>query len=74
MNFIIIIFVIIFIFLSITIYCDCICDYIFDCNVKKVVINEDKNNVMLFKINDSVSEMKTLNIIYQREEDDDLKT
>lgn len=35
---------------------------------KKVIINEHKNRFILFKKNDSVSDMKILNIIYQCDE------
>ena len=35
---------------------------------KKVVINEHKNRFILFKKNDSVSDMKILNILYQCDE------
>ena len=71
-NFIIDIFVIVFIFFLIyfSVKCTCISNYIFEDYVKKVVINEDKNIIMLFKKNDSVSEMKTLDIIYHSEDEE----
>ena len=40
----------------------------YDISDKKVVINEHKNRFILFKKNDSVSDMKILNIIYQCDE------
>ncbi len=43
-------------------------EYIFCDSDKKVVINEHKNRFILFKKNDSVSDMKILNIIYQCDE------
>ena len=39
-------------------------NYIFEDYDKRVLINEDNNDIILFKINHSVSDMKTLNIIY----------
>ena len=40
----------------------------YDISDKKVIINENENRFILFKKNDSVSDMKILNIIYQCEE------
>ena len=37
----------------------------YDISDKKVVINENENRFILFKKNDSVSDMKILNILYQ---------
>ena len=55
--------------------CVCASNYIFEDYVKKVVINEDMNIIMLFKINDSVSDMKNYDNIYKSEKDEkDLKT
>ena len=42
----------------------CFCD-----SDKKVIINENENRFILFKKNDSVSDMKILNIIYQCEDE-----
>ena len=36
---------------------------------KKVVINENENRFILFRKNDSVSDMKILNILYQCDEE-----
>jgi len=77
-NFIIDIFVIVFIFFLIyflvkKFLCICISKYIFEDYVKKVIINEDKNIIMLFKKNDLVSEMKTLDIIYHSEDENEEK-
>ena len=44
-------------------------NYIFEDYDRRVLINEDNNDIILFKINDSVSDMKTLNIIYQCEKE-----
>jgi hypothetical protein len=68
--------IVVFIFFLIYFLCLCTCisnyisNYIFEDYVKKVVINEDKNIIMLFKKNDSVSEMKTLDIIYHSEDEE----
>jgi type II secretory pathway component PulC len=40
---------------------------------KKVFINENENRFILFKRNDSVSDMKILNILYQCQYEDDEK-
>jgi hypothetical protein len=57
---IIIIFILLFLFLR-NIY-EIICE---EDNNKTVVINENDNQFILFKRNDSVSDMKILNILYQ---------
>jgi hypothetical protein len=71
-NFIIVVFI--FFLIYFLCLCTCISNYIFEDifedYVKKVVINEDKNIIMLFKKNDSVSEMKTLDIIYHSEDEE----
>jgi hypothetical protein len=56
---IIIIFILLFLFLR-NIY-EIICEE----DNKTVVINENDNQFILFKRNDSVSDMKILNILYQ---------
>jgi hypothetical protein len=49
-----------------------IIDFIFEEDSKKVVINENDNQFILFKTNDSVYDMKILNILYQcKNENDD---
>jgi hypothetical protein len=71
-NIIIIIFIIIFTYLVIIPFINnFIINYIFQDYNKKVLINEDKNDIILFKINDPVSDMKTLNIIYHCEKEKD---
>jgi hypothetical protein len=71
-NIIIIIFTIIFTYLVIIPFINnFIINYIFQDYNKKVLINEDKNDIILFKINDAVSDMKTLNIIYHCEKDEE---
>ena len=39
---------------------------------KKVIINEHKNRFILFKKNDSVSDMKILNILYQCDDETEI--
>ena len=41
-------------------------------NKSVVVINENKNCFILFKKNDSVSDMKILNILYQCNDDEEV--
>lgn len=48
---------------------NCLSEYVFQ--NKKVVINENENRFILFKRNDSVSDMKILNILYQCDEEEE---
>jgi hypothetical protein len=50
---------------------NCVSEYVFQ--NKKVFINENENRFILFKRNDSVSDMKILNILYQCQYEDDEK-
>jgi hypothetical protein len=63
---IIIVIIMISILLLLREYMTNLCFY--DISDKKVVINEHKNRFILFKKNDSVSDMKILNILYQCDE------
>lgn len=49
---------------------NCLSEYVFQ--NKKVFINENENRFILFKRNDSVSDMKILNILYQCDEEENI--
>jgi len=62
--------IIIIIFIFILLFLRSIYEIINEDN-KTVVINEDDNQFILFKRNDSVSDMKILNILYQCDEEEE---